>query len=250
MSDVRFQIEDCADGSPVSSASQDSEFLQPCPPAASNAASAATPQAAAAAAASGTSPAVCSRKVLLQAPSAVDCRPVCTTTDTTSTASTCTNPPSVTTPTSALRSSAGGSKSSAAVHPPGRQPVIRLAGADRLSPASCVTEPGPHTSSLSANRPPRKALKVEFIGMEEIEERDKSTERTNKAVENDLNRFHGRKGAHQSARFRQPRMSLLGKPINYRAHKRDARYRRAQAKIYNFLERPKDWRAISYHLLV
>ncbi|KAI0225303.1 Potassium voltage-gated channel subfamily KQT member 5, partial [Lamellibrachia satsuma] len=46
------------------------------------------------------------------------------------------------------------------------------------------------------------------------------------------------------------RMSLLGKPLNYRAHFRDARSRRAQAKVYNFLERPKDWRAISYHLLM
>lgn len=48
----------------------------------------------------------------------------------------------------------------------------------------------------------------------------------------------------------QPRRSLLGKPINYRAHRRDARYRRLQHRIYNFLERPKDYRAISYHLLV
>ena len=53
-----------------------------------------------------------------------------------------------------------------------------------------------------------------------------------------------------STRLTQPRMSLLGKPLNYRAHKRDVRYRRMQARIYNFLERPKDWRAISYHLLV
>jgi hypothetical protein len=48
----------------------------------------------------------------------------------------------------------------------------------------------------------------------------------------------------------QPRRSLLGKPINYRAHKRDAKYRRLQNKIYNFLERPKDYRSISYHILV
>ncbi|ELU11555.1 hypothetical protein CAPTEDRAFT_183094 [Capitella teleta] len=66
---------------------------------------------------------------------------------------------------------------------------------------------------------------------------------------NDLNHFKRGKGA-SSTRFVQPRMSLLGKPLNYRQHKRDARYRRTQARIYNFLERPKDWRAISYHLLV
>jgi len=48
----------------------------------------------------------------------------------------------------------------------------------------------------------------------------------------------------------QPRRSLLGKPINYRAHRRDVKYRRLQNRIYNFLERPKDYPSISYHLVV
>lgn len=48
----------------------------------------------------------------------------------------------------------------------------------------------------------------------------------------------------------QPRRSLLGKPINYRAHRRDVKYRRTQTKVYNFLERPKDYRSIAYHVLV
>lgn len=48
----------------------------------------------------------------------------------------------------------------------------------------------------------------------------------------------------------QPRRSLLGKPISYRAHRRDVKYRRVQNKIYNFLERPKDYPSISYHLIV
>ena len=48
----------------------------------------------------------------------------------------------------------------------------------------------------------------------------------------------------------QPRRSLLGKPINFRAHRRDVKYRRLQNKIYNFLERPKDYPSISYHLIV
>jgi len=48
----------------------------------------------------------------------------------------------------------------------------------------------------------------------------------------------------------QPRRSLLGKPINYRAHRRDVKYRRLQNRIYNFLERPKDYPSISYHLIV
>lgn len=51
-----------------------------------------------------------------------------------------------------------------------------------------------------------------------------------------------------SLRYTQPRLSLLGKPISYKLHRRDIRYRRVQAKIYNFLERPKDWYAFLYHI--
>ena len=53
-----------------------------------------------------------------------------------------------------------------------------------------------------------------------------------------------------SSRLTQPRMSLLGKPLNYKSSRRDQRYRKLQAKIYNFLERPRGWKAIAYHLLV
>ncbi|KAL0268545.1 UNVERIFIED_CONTAM: hypothetical protein PYX00_010447 [Menopon gallinae] len=45
-------------------------------------------------------------------------------------------------------------------------------------------------------------------------------------------------------------MSLLGKPLNYRANRRDARYRRSQTKVYNFLERPRGFQAILYHIIV
>lgn len=52
-------------------------------------------------------------------------------------------------------------------------------------------------------------------------------------------------------RLAQPRMSLLGKPINYnRGARRDARYRRLQSRVYNFLERPRGLPAILYHVLV
>ncbi|CAH0561886.1 unnamed protein product [Brassicogethes aeneus] len=44
-------------------------------------------------------------------------------------------------------------------------------------------------------------------------------------------------------------MSLLGRPLNYRASRRDARYRRLQSRIYNFLERPRGF-AILYHMIV
>ncbi|XP_066158408.1 potassium voltage-gated channel subfamily KQT member 1-like isoform X2 [Euwallacea fornicatus] len=44
-------------------------------------------------------------------------------------------------------------------------------------------------------------------------------------------------------------MSLLGKPLNYRASRRDARYRKLQNRVYNFLERPRGF-AFIYHFLV
>jgi len=46
------------------------------------------------------------------------------------------------------------------------------------------------------------------------------------------------------------RQSLLGRPVSARPSRRDARYRRCQVAVYNFLERPKNWRSILYHLFV
>ncbi|KAF4529388.1 hypothetical protein B566_EDAN003479 [Ephemera danica] len=54
----------------------------------------------------------------------------------------------------------------------------------------------------------------------------------------------------QQGRLHQPRMSLLGKPLNYRASRRDARYRRLQSRVYNFLERPRGCQAVFYHIIV
>lgn len=51
-------------------------------------------------------------------------------------------------------------------------------------------------------------------------------------------------------RLAAPRMSLLGRPVNYRATRRDARYRRLQARVYNFLERPRGIYAVTYHMIV
>ncbi|XP_067009259.2 potassium voltage-gated channel subfamily KQT member 1 [Anabrus simplex] len=45
-------------------------------------------------------------------------------------------------------------------------------------------------------------------------------------------------------------MSLLGKPLNYRASRRDARYRRLQSRVYNFLERPRGAPSVFYHMIV
>lgn len=57
-------------------------------------------------------------------------------------------------------------------------------------------------------------------------------------------------GASSSSRLVNPRMSLLGKPINYRSNRRDVKYRKLQAKLYNFLERPTGRTAATYHVLV
>ena len=51
-------------------------------------------------------------------------------------------------------------------------------------------------------------------------------------------------------RLRHQRMSLLGKPLNYRMSRRETRIRRLQSLIYNFLERPKTCAAITYHTSV
>nr|QTA73544.1 potassium voltage-gated channel protein KCNQ [Scolopendra subspinipes] len=45
-------------------------------------------------------------------------------------------------------------------------------------------------------------------------------------------------------------MSLLGRPISYKVTRRDVRYRRLQSRIYNFLERPRGWKAVVYHIAV
>jgi len=110
--------------------------------------------------------------------------------------------------------------------------------------------------SNSATHDVERTQRVEFVGMSNVPDgsaqdgmewrRTLSQEQSSSAV----GRLH-RNGPVASTRaLLQPRRSLLGKPLNYRAHRRDARLRRLQAKTYNFLERPKDWKSISYHLLV
>lgn len=46
------------------------------------------------------------------------------------------------------------------------------------------------------------------------------------------------------------RTSLLGRPLKVETHNRDLRYRKKQNIIYNFLERPRGWRAAIYHFLL
>uniref|UniRef100_A0A914VBV4 Ion transport domain-containing protein n=1 Tax=Plectus sambesii TaxID=2011161 RepID=A0A914VBV4_9BILA len=46
------------------------------------------------------------------------------------------------------------------------------------------------------------------------------------------------------------KMSLVGKPLAYKHYRTDQRFRRVQSKMHNFLERPRGWKAASYHLAV
>ena len=48
----------------------------------------------------------------------------------------------------------------------------------------------------------------------------------------------------------QQRTSLLGKPVRFKSSRRDARIKKAQAMVYNFLERPSGKVALCYHALV
>lgn len=54
-----------------------------------------------------------------------------------------------------------------------------------------------------------------------------------------------------SARMQKPRMSLWGKPIEVQKSRlRDQRMRRYQMLTHNFLERPRGFKSLSYHLCV
>ncbi|XP_022083436.1 potassium voltage-gated channel subfamily KQT member 4-like isoform X3 [Acanthaster planci] len=86
--------------------------------------------------------------------------------------------------------------------------------------------------------------RVGFL-MEEEEEDEHSELR--KKVKREFAKMNGR-SSHE--RLQQQRMSLLGKPLAYRQSKRDAKFRKVQTKIYNFLERPAGWVAIIYHVFV
>lgn len=114
----------------------------------------------------------------------------------------------------------------------------------------------------SPARPERRGLKVEFSFMEDGDRGGGGGGRTGgrkhdvesqegllqSEVRRDLDSMTP--SGSSTSRFTQARLSLLGKPLSYKAHRRDMRYRRLQAKIYNFLERPKLWRSWSYHFSV
>ncbi|XP_070534113.1 potassium voltage-gated channel subfamily KQT member 1-like isoform X4 [Ptychodera flava] len=124
----------------------------------------------------------------------------------------------------------------------------------------CVTEMkrlDGDSSEESADDSPkhseRRALRVEFHMADDWKDKgDESSDdphsELRRKVKREFVKVHGRR---QAGRLAAPRMSLLGKPLHYRPASRKAlKYRKTQSKIYNFLERPSDWKAITYHVFV
>ncbi|XP_071037404.1 potassium voltage-gated channel subfamily KQT member 1 isoform X9 [Parasteatoda tepidariorum] len=61
--------------------------------------------------------------------------------------------------------------------------------------------------------------------------------------------LHGRR--EPRGRLDMPRLSLLGKPLNYRPPRhRDPRYRKAQLVVHNILDRPRGVIAVIYHMMM
>ncbi|KAH9521427.1 Potassium voltage-gated channel sub KQT member 4 [Dermatophagoides farinae] len=62
-------------------------------------------------------------------------------------------------------------------------------------------------------------------------------------------RSHGPFGCTPRPSSEVSRTSLLGRPIKPGPHRHhDPRYRKSQSFVYNFLERPRGWKAFVYHL--
>ncbi|CAD6189187.1 unnamed protein product [Caenorhabditis auriculariae] len=69
-------------------------------------------------------------------------------------------------------------------------------------------------------------------------------------VKNEIASERDRLKSPHSAEEGPRKMSLVGKPLVYKNYRTDQRFRRIQSKMHNFLERPRGWRAASYHLAV
>lgn len=52
------------------------------------------------------------------------------------------------------------------------------------------------------------------------------------------------------SRLVHPRVSLWGKPVQTRQRPGDPRYRKFRFQVNNFLERPRGWKAMGYHMIV
>ena len=72
-------------------------------------------------------------------------------------------------------------------------------------------------------------------------------EGTSQAPTKSLKRGFCRRGGN---RLVHPRLSLFGKPMPTKQRPRDQRYRKLRFQVNNFLERPRGWKALGYHMIV
>ncbi|XP_050097062.1 potassium voltage-gated channel subfamily KQT member 1 isoform X10 [Anopheles aquasalis] len=103
----------------------------------------------------------------------------------------------------------------------------------------------------SANSAIQKKPKVDFVRFDSTEIHYTESDEYRKKVSEEIKSACKLSDKNRADRLARPRMSLLGKPLNYnRGSRRDARYRRLQSRVYNFLERPRGFKAIFYHVCV
>ncbi|XP_052897766.1 potassium voltage-gated channel subfamily KQT member 1-like isoform X5 [Anopheles moucheti] len=96
-----------------------------------------------------------------------------------------------------------------------------------------------------------KKSKVDFVRFDSTEIHYTENEEVRKKISDEIKSACKLSDKNRADRLARPRMSLLGKPLNYnRGSRRDARYRRLQSRVYNFLERPRGFKAIFYHVCV
>ncbi|XP_052566629.1 potassium voltage-gated channel subfamily KQT member 1 isoform X19 [Culex pipiens pallens] len=96
-----------------------------------------------------------------------------------------------------------------------------------------------------------KKPKVDFVRFDSTEIHYTDHDEVRTKISDEIKSACKLSDKNRADRLARPRMSLLGKPLNYnRGSRRDARYRRLQSRVYNFLERPRGFRAIFYHVCV
>ncbi|XP_058465371.1 potassium voltage-gated channel subfamily KQT member 2 isoform X17 [Malaya genurostris] len=108
-----------------------------------------------------------------------------------------------------------------------------------------------HANNSSANSNNTRKPKVDFVRFDSTEIHFNDNEEMRTKISDEIKSACKLSDKNRADRLARPRMSLLGKPLNYnRGSRRDARYRRLQSRVYNFLERPRGIKAILYHVLV
>uniref|UniRef100_A0A6E8VQU0 Uncharacterized protein n=1 Tax=Anopheles coluzzii TaxID=1518534 RepID=A0A6E8VQU0_ANOCL len=114
-----------------------------------------------------------------------------------------------------------------------------------------ASDGGNTPSSLAPCSSTVKKSKVDFVRFDSTEIHYTENEEVHKKISDEIKSACKLSDKNRADRLARPRMSLLGKPLNYnRGSRRDARYRRLQSRVYNFLERPRGFKAIFYHVCV